>query len=126
VEEMVRSGRLRRDQVRNHPEKNIITRAIGESRDVLIDFFDVALNPGDTLLLCSDGLTNMVEDGQIFRILKREKNLETAGIRLIEEANRNGGRDNISVILVKVPPEGEGEKAEDFSEEMRELENLSA
>lgn len=118
VEEMVRSGRLRREQARNHPEKNIITRAIGEGRDVQIDFFDVALNPGDTLLLCSDGLTNMLEDRQIFRIIKKEGDLEAAGTRLIEEANHNGGRDNISVILVRIPLKGEeGERDPEEAEE---------
>jgi protein phosphatase len=101
VEEMVRAGRIRADQARNHPKKNIITRAIGEEGVPEIDFFDVALNPGDILLLCSDGLSNMVEDEQIFRIVRREADLHSAGQRLIEAANRAGGTDNISVVLAK-------------------------
>ncbi len=101
VEEMVRAGKLRRDQARNHPKKNIITRAIGEEGDPLIDFFDVALNQGDIVLLCSDGLTNMVEDEQIFRIVRGSESLEEAGRRLISAANNSGGNDNISVVLAK-------------------------
>lgn len=101
VEEMVRSGRLRKDQMRDHPEKNIITRAIGGDIRVVADFFDVGLHKGDIVLLCSDGLTNMVDDEQIFRIIKREKSLKEAGKKLIEAANSAGGRDNISVVLAR-------------------------
>ena len=61
----------------------------------------MALNPGDILLLCSDGLSNMVEDEQIFRIVRREADLHSAGQRLIEAANKAGGTDNISVVLAK-------------------------
>ncbi len=101
VEEMVRAGKLRKDQARNHPKKNIITRAIGESGDPEIDFFDVSLNRGDIALLCSDGLTNMVEDEQIFRIVRSGTDLSDAGKRLIDAANRAGGKDNISVVLAR-------------------------
>lgn len=101
VEEMVRAGRITRDQMRTHPEKNIITRAVGVDRDVEPDFFDVGLNVGDTVLLCSDGLTNMVEDEQIFRIIKKEKTLKEAGRKLISAANAAGGSDNISVVLAR-------------------------
>ena len=101
VEEMVRAGKLRADQARNHPKKNIITRAIGEDGEVEIDFFDVALNRGDTALLCSDGLTNMVEDDQIFRIVHSAGSLQEAGKKLIDAANRAGGKDNISVVLAR-------------------------
>ena len=101
VEEMVRAGKLRPDQARNHPKKNIITRAIGEDGDIQIDFFDVALNRGDIALLCSDGLSNMVEDEQIFRIVRSSKDLPEAGKKLIDAANRAGGKDNISVVLAR-------------------------
>ena len=101
VEEMVRAGKLRRDQAKNHPKKNIITRAIGEEGDPQIDFFDVALNRNDFALLCSDGLTNMVEDEQIFRIIHESRDLAEAGKKLIDAANRAGGKDNISVVLAK-------------------------
>ena len=101
VEEMVRAGKLKREQARNHPKKNIITRAIGEPGDPEIDFFDVALNRGDIALLCSDGLSNMVEDEQIFRIVRNSGSLQEAGGKLVDAANRAGGRDNISVVLAK-------------------------
>ena len=101
VEEMVRAGKLRREQAKNHPKKNIITRAIGEEGDPEIDFFDVSLSPGDIALLCSDGLTNMVEDEQIFRIVRGSESLQEAGGKLIDAANRAGGRDNISVVLAR-------------------------
>lgn len=101
VEEMVRAGRITREQMRNHPKKNIITRAIGGEVEVRPDFFDVGLRKGDIVLLCSDGLSNMVEDEQIFRIVKREKTLREAGQKLISAANTAGGRDNISVVLAR-------------------------
>ena len=102
VEEMVRAGKLKREQARNHPKKNIITRAIGEPGDPEIDFFDVALNRGDIALLCSDGLSNMLEDEQIFRIVRTSESLQEAGSKLVDAANRAGGKDNISVVLAKV------------------------
>ncbi len=101
VEEMVRAGKLRRDQARNHPKKNIITRAIGEDQDPEIDFFDVALNRGDIALLCSDGLSNMLEDEQIYKIVQASETLQEAGKKLIDAANNAGGKDNISVVLAK-------------------------
>ena len=66
-----------------------------------MDYFDVALNRGDIALLCSDGLTNMVEDEQIFRIVRGAQSLQDAGAKLIDAANRAGGKDNISVVLAK-------------------------
>lgn len=101
VEEMVRSGQIGQDEARNHPEKNVITRAVGVKNSIRIDFFDVALYPGDRFLLCSDGLTNMVEDEEIRRLVRREVSLEAAAHRLVDEANRNGGKDNISVVLAE-------------------------
>ena len=106
VEEMVRAGELGREEARNHPEKNIITRAVGVKKQIRIDFFDVALNPGDRFLLCSDGLTNMVEDEEILRLVKRETSLEEAARKLVALANRNGGKDNISVVLAETTVNG--------------------
>ena len=100
VEEMVRMGEISRDDARNHPDKNIITRALGAGRDVDVDFFDVRLTPGDILLLCSDGLSNMVPDEDIRQVILTSETLEEAGRRLVSMANDNGGRDNIAVVLV--------------------------
>ena len=106
VEEMVRLGTIRKEEARNHPEKNIITRAVGVRNSVKIEFFDVGLNPGDKVLLCSDGLTNMVEDRQILRLVDAQESLEEAVQTLVDTANKNGGNDNISVILLE-PMAGE-------------------
>ena len=101
VQEMVRMGEITAEEARNHPDKNVITRALGATKDVAVDFFDVHLESGDRLLLCSDGLTNMVLDEDIEDIIVSEELLETAGKRLVEAANENGGKDNIGIVLVE-------------------------
>lgn len=83
VEEMVRMGEISRDDARNHPDKNIITRALGAGRDVDVDFFDIRLTPGDILLLCSDGLSNMVPDEDIRQVILTSETLEETGRRLV-------------------------------------------
>ena len=100
VEEMVRMGGIDRKAARNHPDKNIITRAIGALDTVEIDFFHEELTPGDIVLMCSDGLTNMLEDEEIESILKEPVAIEEKAGRLIEAANNNGGKDNIAVIII--------------------------
>ena len=100
VEEMVRMGGLGREEARNHPDKNIITRAIGARDTIEIDFFHEELKSGDIVLMCSDGLTNMLEDEEIKSILQGEGAMEEKVKRLIGAANENGGKDNITVILV--------------------------
>ena len=101
VEEMVRMGEISKEEARNHPEKNIITRAIGVSDTIEPDYFDTKLEKGECLLLCSDGLSNMIEDAQIREILKRRTNLKSGAEELVRTANENGGRDNISVVLIE-------------------------
>lgn len=101
VEEMVRMGEMDESQARLHPDKNIITRAIGVTDVVEPDFFEVDFEPGDMALLCSDGLTNMVENTQIRNVVLESTTLESKVSTLINMANRNGGRDNITVILIK-------------------------
>ena len=101
IAEMVRLGELTPEEGRNHPDKNIITRAVGTNEDVKIDFFDVKLDTGDQILMCSDGLSNMVEDQRIFEILKGEDTEADKAQVLVDEANANGGRDNIAVIVVE-------------------------
>ena len=100
VEEMVRMGGIDREAARNHPDKNIITRAIGARDTIEIDFFHEELKSGDIVLMCSDGLTNMLEDEEIGRILKSQGTIEERAEKLIEAANQNGGRDNIAVIVI--------------------------
>ena len=101
VEEMVRMGEISKEEARNHPEKNIITRAIGVSETVEPDYFDTKLEKGECLLLCSDGLSNMLEDAQIKEILDRRTDLRSGAEELVREANRNGGKDNIAVVLIE-------------------------
>ena len=101
VEEMVTLGGIDREMARNHPDKNIITRAVGVKEKVAADFFEVDLTKGDKLLLCSDGLTNMLRDEEIYRIIQDNKELEQAAKALVDAANENGGRDNIAVVLVE-------------------------
>lgn len=99
VEEMVRRGEIRREEARNHPNKNIITRAVGTGPKITADCFEELLG-GQTVLMCSDGLTNMLEDEDIKIIMDQSENLEAAGRQLIAAANENGGVDNITVVLV--------------------------
>ena len=102
VEEMVREGEIEKNSARSHPNKNIITRALGTSKTVLADFFEITLKENDIALLCSDGLTNMLDDEVIFDIVSRYvSDIETAAEKLIEKANEFGGLDNIAVVLVK-------------------------
>ena len=100
VEEMVRMGGIDRESARNHPDKNIITRAVGVSEDVEVDFFTVELTPKDTILLCSDGLTNMLTDEEILMIMSGQRDIVEQAGKLVDAANEKGGKDNISVVLV--------------------------
>lgn len=101
VAELVRKGSLDENQAKIHPDKNIITRAIGASPTVEIDFFEVELNPGDVILMCTDGLTNMVEDDEILRLIKSSIDVADMAENLIKMANHNGGKDNIGVVIVE-------------------------
>lgn len=101
VEELVSLGRLERDSEAYKSQKNVITRAVGILPDVDVDFFEVPLQECDCILMCSDGLTNMIDDEGISRILKTTDTLTEKVDRLIEQANENGGKDNIAVLLAE-------------------------
>lgn len=101
VEEMVRMGELARENARIHPNKNIITRAIGAGEDLDIDFFQVTLEPDCMILMCSDGLTNMVDDDDIKFIVDRQRDVVEITESLIKAANENGGKDNIAIIIIE-------------------------
>lgn len=101
VQEMVRLGKMDEDDARNHPDKNIITRALGADDEVRIDFFEVDVRADEKVLLCTDGLTNMLDDASIREILSGSGRLEEKTEQLIWRANRNGGRDNITVIVIE-------------------------
>ncbi|MBS6646074.1 MAG: Stp1/IreP family PP2C-type Ser/Thr phosphatase [Clostridiaceae bacterium] len=100
VEEMVSLGQMERGSEDYQAKKNIITRAVGTKNTLNIDFFEVTLNPGDTILLCSDGLSNMVADEEICRIVTSGGSLRQRTEELVNEANQRGGKDNIAVILI--------------------------
>ena len=102
VQEMIKIGELTKESARLHPDKNIITRAVGAGRDINADFFEFSLTEKSILLMCSDGLSNMVEDEQLAILLKSAKTPEKVGKKLIDTANRNGGKDNIAVIVINV------------------------
>ena len=103
VQAMVKTGELDKDEAKSHPNKNIITRALGTNETAQPDFFEVELDEGDIVLLCSDGLTNMLNDETIEKIIRENAdNLQAATEILVKQANENGGKDNITVIIVKV------------------------
>lgn len=100
VQEMIRLGELTRESARMHPDKNIITRAVGAGKDIRADYFEFTLTNKSVLLMCSDGLSNMVDDAQLAVLLRSAKTPEKIAKKLVEAANRNGGKDNIAVIVV--------------------------
>ncbi len=103
VEELVQSGEIKKEEMRTHPKKNIITRALGTTEYVRPDCFEIDVQAGDVLLLCSDGLSNMVDDDLIEKIVRdNDTSMEAAGKILVEQANEAGGKDNISVILIQI------------------------
>lgn len=99
VQEMVDSGKLTADEAREDPRKNLITRALGVSEDLQIDFCEEDISENDVLLICTDGLTNYVEPDEIYELTEDGKFYEFAE-RLVNRANNNGGGDNITVVTV--------------------------
>jgi len=102
VEELRRQGRLTDEQAEDHPQRSIITRALGPERDVDIDTMTYQARPGDVYLLCSDGLTTMVREDRIASILAEAEDLEDAVSQLVKEANAAGGRDNITAVAFRL------------------------
>ncbi len=101
VEELVAQGSIEKDSSTYYEKKNVITRAIGAAGFVNVDYFEEELSDGDVVLLCSDGLTNMVSDEEIMSIINKYNDLEECTKELINRANYNGGMDNISVVVIK-------------------------
>lgn len=102
VEELVAMGAITEDEARNHPKKNIITRAIGVEKSVQSDYYEVALHKGDAILLCSDGLSNTIADFEMHDAYKEDSSPESVCRSLISLALERGARDNVSVVLVKI------------------------
>ena len=102
VEEKILRGELDRKEAKYHPQKNVITRAIGATNQIFPDFFEVELEGIAYIFLCSDGLTNMVEDSTIRDIILQEGTVKEKAKQLVALANENGGMDNISLILIHI------------------------
>jgi protein phosphatase len=102
VEEMRRKGQLTEAQAEDHPQRSIITRALGPEPEVEVDLQTVPAQAGDVFLICSDGLTTMIDDEHIARLLGRASTMQAAVRALVDEANRAGGRDNISVVAFRL------------------------
>ncbi len=104
VEDMVKMGIIEKDDARTHYKKNVITKAIGvsEGKTATPDIFEIEVSDSDKLLLCSDGLTNMVSDYEIGKIVDESDSIEDAVLTLIDQANENGGKDNISAIIAQI------------------------
>lgn len=99
VQEMVETGKITEIEAKNHPRKNLITRALGVEADIRIDYCDVELSQGDILLLCTDGLTNYVDNEEFSEVIENNSYYEVADL-LIGKANDNGGGDNITVVAI--------------------------
>ena len=101
IGEMVRKGEMQKEEAQHHPRRNLITRAVGAEETVRVDFFDVELSDVEAVLMCTDGLTTMVDESCILEILTSEDSVEDKVARLIQEANNAGGRDNITVLIIE-------------------------
>lgn len=101
VEELVQNGVITENEAKSHPNKNVITRAVGTNRNVECDFMSLELRQDDIVLMCSDGLSNMLTESEIKNMLISGENLEDVTENLIRRANENGGKDNITAIVIK-------------------------
>jgi PPM family protein phosphatase len=110
VDELVREGKLTEEQAAEHPQRSIITRALGPEAQVTVDTWTYPVRAGDVLLLCSDGLTSMLSEERIGQILNGAASLEQAADQLIADANAAGGRDNITVVAFRVEDTGPDEQ----------------
>jgi PPM family protein phosphatase len=116
VEELRRRGRLTSEEAEEHPQRSIITRALGPDAEVDVDLHSHQVRSGDVFLLCSDGLTSMVREDRVRQILMDSKSLTEGVDALIEEANRRGGRDNITVVMFRLADDADGSEPEEARE----------
>jgi serine/threonine protein phosphatase PrpC len=108
VAELERSGQITPEAAEHHPQRSIITRALGPEPDVQVDTYTIPGRPGDVYLICSDGLTSMISDDELAAILRSTGSLDEAAESLVRAANQSGGKDNITVVLFRL---GEGDAA---------------
>jgi PPM family protein phosphatase len=136
VADLMRSGRLTPEEADTHPQRSVITRALGTDPEVDVDTLSLEAEPGDVFLLCSDGLTSMVDDDEILRVVRESPKLEAAGRALVKAANRRGGDDNVTVVLFRVEEAaldetaplgtGGGDDTEDLEDTLTGLEPVAA
>ncbi|HYI81172.1 MAG TPA: Stp1/IreP family PP2C-type Ser/Thr phosphatase [Thermoleophilaceae bacterium] len=108
VAELERSGQLTPEAAEHHPQRSIITRALGPEPEVEVDTHTHPARPGDVYVLCSDGLTGMISDSELATLLRAAPSLESAAEALVRAANQSGGRDNITVVLFRLDDDGSG------------------
>jgi PPM family protein phosphatase len=115
VAELVRSGKLSPEEAETHPQRSVVTRALGTDPNVDVDTFEIEARPGDLFLICSDGLTTMVDDETILAEIDRNRDdLQAAAKALVRAANRSGGEDNITVVFFELEA-GEQQQADDHT-----------
>jgi protein phosphatase len=112
VAELERSGQITPEAAEHHPQRSIITRALGPEPDVEVDTYTLSARAGDLFLLCSDGLTSMISDDEVAAILRTSATLDDAADALIKAANQSGGKDNITVVLFRLDELEEGAPTE--------------
>jgi protein phosphatase len=110
VGELVELGVISEQQAQHHPQKNIITRALGTEPEIDVDIYTEKLNDGDTILLCTDGLTNMLSDKKIIELVNSDSDISVVTKALIDEAKKSGGNDNITAVVIKTSDGGEDVK----------------
>jgi serine/threonine protein phosphatase PrpC len=113
VAELERSGQITPEAAEHHPQRSIITRALGPEPDVQVDTYTLAGRPGDVFLLCSDGLTSMISDDELGSILRGSESLEEAADSLVRGANQSGGKDNITVVLFRLGGASDGPREDE-------------
>jgi len=101
VEMLLENGRITEEEAKHHPQKNVITRAVGTEKNVEVDMYEFTAKAGDVILLCSDGLVNMVENEEILSVIISRDALDSAADKLVDAAENAGGTDNITVVLIE-------------------------
>lgn len=107
VAELIKNGTIKPEEANHHPQRNLITRALGTSRNLEVDIRNITINNGDFILICTDGLSNMLSDNEILSTVISAKELNSICDELISKANLNGGLDNVTVIVIEVELGGE-------------------
>ncbi len=102
IEELIKNGTITKDEAINHPKRNVITRAVGYEHDLQVDTYEIDVLDNDEILVCTDGLTNMLSEEEILEIIKNAEDPQVACDTLVENANNKGGEDNITVIVGRI------------------------